>query len=112
MRRSPGAYDFCGVAVASDRPLPDLRRRAAADAECSIATARHAPPAPPSAWLQQWRLPGGRLWLSIGRVPDGYLLRFRDQADFVVSRDGSRIVVHPDEGLPEETLRQTGDQLP
>lgn len=105
MRRSARAYDFCGVTIASDRALPDLRRGALADAECSIESGPKPLPETPRGWIHEWRLPGGRLWLSIGRVPDGYLLRFPDQADFVVSADGTRIAVHATPHLPEETLR-------
>lgn len=105
MRRTTRAYDLCGVTIASDRALPDLRRGALADAECVIVTGMPPEPETPGEWFHEWRLPGGGLWLSIGRVPDGYLLRFRDQADFVVSADGSRIAVHAAARLPEETLR-------
>lgn len=105
MRRSARAYEFCGVRIVSDRALPDLRRGTHTDAECTITSRRHPLPPPPQAWLQRYRLPGGRLFFSTGRVPSGYLLRFRDQADFVLSADGRRIDVHPHEHLPEETLR-------
>src|SRR5260221_3261738 len=104
MRRNTRAYDFCGVTIASDRALPDLRRGRLADAECSIASGLEPPPGA-AAWFQEWRLPGGRRWMSIGRVAGGYLLRFPGQADFVVRGDGARIAIHADARLPEETLR-------
>ena len=36
-------------------------------------------------------LPGGRPWLTCAEFTEGYLLRFTDYADFVVSRGGTRI---------------------
>ena len=105
MRPSRRTYDFCGVSITSERALPDLRSRKQTRAECAITFGPHPRPGTPPAWFQTWRLPGGKLWLSIGRVPAGYLLRFPGQADFVVSRDGGRIAVHAPDALPAETLR-------
>jgi hypothetical protein len=99
------AYDFCGVTITSTRALPDLRRAVAAGAECSVAFVSEPLPAAPRQWFHQWRLRGGRVWLSIGRMPGGYVLRFPDQADFVVAADGTAVVVHPARDLPEDTLR-------
>jgi hypothetical protein len=106
MRPSSRTYDFCGVTIASARALPELRRgRAGAAAECAIAFGDATPREAPRQWFHEWRLPGGRLLLSIGRVAGGYLLRFRNQADFLVSGDGRRITVHPAGEVPEETVR-------
>jgi hypothetical protein len=105
MRPRTRAYDFCGVSISSERALPDLRPRKEGRAECAITFAPHPPPETPPEWFQTWRLPGGKLWLSIGRVPAGYLLRFPGQADFVVRADGARIAVHAPDALPPETLR-------
>jgi hypothetical protein len=105
MRVSLRAYDFCGVAITSDRTLPDLRRSATATAECAVTFVTEPLPAAPREWFHQWRLPGGRVWLSIGRVAGGYVLRFPDQADFLVRADGGAVVVHSARHLPEDTLR-------
>ena len=105
MRRSPRAYEFCGLTIASDLPLPQLRRIGPADAECDISLDSGGAAPAFAAWFHEWRLPGGPVWLSIGRLPEGYLLRFRDQADFVVGADGTRVLIRPEAGLPEETLR-------
>jgi hypothetical protein len=106
MRASLRVYDFCGVAITSNRALPDLRRgAAAAAAECTVTFVSEPLPAAPREWFHQWRLPRGKVWLSIGRVPGGYVLRFPDQADFLVSADGSAVAVHPAKSLPEDTLR-------
>jgi hypothetical protein len=105
MRASPRGYDFCGVALTSNRALPDLRRRAAPAAECAVTFVSEPLPAAPRDWFHQWRLPGGQVWLSIGRVAGGYVLRFPEQADFVVSADGSAVVVHAARHLPDDTLR-------
>ncbi len=105
MARSARAYQFCGLTLTSDRALPELRRGALADADCAVIFTPDRVAEAAAAWIHQWRLPGGRLWLSIGRVAAGYLLRFRDQADFVISADGRRIVVHAPDGLPDATLR-------
>lgn len=105
MRPDRRVYEFCGVTIASECALPDLRRGTGGRAEITITIGDATPPRAPASWLQAWRLPGGRVWLSIGRLAGGYLLRFRGQADFVVSRDGARVTVHADPAMPDATLR-------
>jgi hypothetical protein len=104
MRRSTRAYDFSGVTIASELALPQLRRATRAKTECSIAVGAREPRGA-VMWFHEWRRRGGPAWLSIGRRRGGYLLRFTGLADFAVSTDGARIVAHPADGLPEETLR-------
>lgn len=57
--------------------------------------------------FQERRVPGARRrrpWLSIAREDGGYVLRFPDQADFVVSHAGERIVYRPRPRLATSTL--------
>jgi hypothetical protein len=105
MARRPRGYRFCGLTIVSDLALPQLRRAPPELAECAITLAPDAPSPRRVKWFHEWRPPGGAAWLSIGRVADGYLLRFSDQAEFIVAADGSRIAVRPGDALPEETLR-------
>lgn len=48
-------------------------------------------------WIEHWPSSDGRPgpWLSAGRVPSGYLLRFHDVADFEVPRGAETITVFP-----------------
>jgi hypothetical protein len=103
MQARPRVYDFCGLPVASELALPQLRRSSALP-EVSVSLGRDAAPVDHARWFHQWRERGGRLWLSIGRVDAGYLLRFVGVADFFVSADASSIVVRPEPDLPLETL--------
>jgi hypothetical protein len=105
MRPRTRPFDFCGVTIASELPLPPLRRGVLAKATCAITVGPPGAPLPPAEWFHEWRLRGDRSWLSIGRRRGGYLLRFTGLADFVVNRNGTRIVVHPAGDVPEETLR-------
>src|SRR6266567_5462846 len=104
MRRSARLYEFCGVTIASELPLPELLRSARTNAEWSIAVDTVGVSRVSAEWFREWRLPGGKLWLSIGRIPNGYLLRFRDYADFTICTNPNRIVVHPVDAH-QETLR-------
>src|SRR5262245_24890934 len=45
-------------------------------------------------------------WLSVARVPRGYLLRVHDVADFWVRADGTEIVGSPGVDCPAELLEQ------
>jgi hypothetical protein len=55
-------------------------------------------------WFHRWRV-GQRTWLRFGRCAGGYLLRFPDLSDFVVSPAGDRLDCHPAPRLPASTLR-------
>jgi hypothetical protein len=99
-------YSICNVALESDLSLPELEwaknhkpgirflisRTALSDgADCE--------------WLHTWTLPDGTPWLAIGRQERGYLLRFQEMVDFVVSRDAREILCYAASDTPSETLR-------
>jgi hypothetical protein len=54
--------------------------------------------------FHQWMINGQTLWASFHRVPDGYLLRFPNLADFTVSEDGNRVVATPVAGVSGQTI--------
>jgi hypothetical protein len=104
------AYRFCGVTIASQLPLPPLRRaRPAASPCCTFTIGAAADGSARVEWFHEWRLRRGPRWLSIGRLgdgePRGYLLRFPELADFEVSADTRHIVGRPVARLPRETFR-------
>ena len=105
MRASPRRYAFCGLALASDFPLPPLRPTTEPPA-CTVSLVRGDTPIEPVAWFHQWRRGRGPAWLAFGRHRDGYVLRFAAQrVDFLVSRRGDRIIVRPgDSGDPAHNV--------
>lgn len=46
----------------------------------------------------------GIVWTEFHRLDDGYLLRFPDLADFIVSADGTEVIAWPAENVDETTL--------
>jgi len=50
--------------------------------------------------FQAWTFPDGAAWTLFYRVEAGYLLRFPDLADFVVSADGQTVTCHPTPEAP------------
>jgi hypothetical protein len=52
----------------------------------------------------QWYLSDGELWLSLGKIERGYLLRFNKLADFFVGDCGEEIICMPKLGIPPETI--------
>jgi hypothetical protein len=67
-------------------------------------------PAHPQAPLKdvpfhEWKFPDGTQWTQFYRTETGYLLRFPDLSDFLVSRDGREIKCFPAPGVTEETTR-------
>jgi hypothetical protein len=54
--------------------------------------------------FHRWLNDDGSVYLSFHRIADGYLLRFPELADFVVSHDGGQVTVHPAQGLDQGTV--------
>jgi len=102
MRPEVRRYGICGATIASDVRLPQLRRATGGQVACTIASG-DVEALMPAVWFHQWRL-GRRPWLSIGRGPRGYGLRFHGLADFAVSGGGERITAAPAAHLPGDTL--------
>ena len=53
----------------------------------------------------KWELPDKEPWLYFARMDGGYLLRFSEFADFLVSNDGSEVKFMPIQPVPEETIQ-------
>jgi hypothetical protein len=99
------AYEFCGLTVASEIRLPELRR-GRGPAQCSIVLSRPDDVDERTVtWFHAWRAQREEAWLSFGRTRAGYLLRVRDLADFAIDREISTVRVRPADRLPAETLR-------
>jgi hypothetical protein len=97
-------YEFCGLTITSEIPLPELRR-GRGPAQCAIVLSRSAADDSAVTWFHAWRAQREEAWLSFGRTRDGYLLRVRDLADFAIDREISTVRVHPAARLPADTLR-------
>jgi hypothetical protein len=106
MRADARAYRFCGQTIVSTIVLPLLDRSACSEPACTI---DREPPSDPALaspqFFHHWRIGRQAPWLSFARHDDGYLLRFRDLADFLVSGDGAHICACPSQTLPDDTLR-------
>lgn len=53
--------------------------------------------------FHQWELPDDSIWASFHRIATGYLLRFPEMADFMVSAEGLSVICHPVPGISEDT---------
>ncbi len=52
-----------------------------------------------------WTFPDGSLWTEFHRADGGYLLRFPEMADFLVSADGLHVTGFPAPEVPESTTQ-------
>jgi len=99
-------HRMSGTTLASDVPLPELPRARGASAEIRFALLPPGRPfTPPRSWLHRWRRADGRAWISLGSARRGYLLRFANVADFLISRDGARILGRPRPRVSPATFR-------
>lgn len=58
-----------------------------------------------SVCFHQWIFPDGSHWTQFHRTEGGYLLRFPDLADFLISQDGRQVTCFPAPEVTEETSR-------
>ena len=58
-----------------------------------------------SVAFHQWTFPDGSLWTQFHRTDSGYLLRFPDLADFLVSQHGREVTCFPMPQVTVETVR-------
>ncbi len=99
-------YRVCELVVESSVPLPELTQVEDGSPDCGFEVF-------PSAeaytgdihWFHQWKDADRQVWLRLADRGEDYLLRFPDQGDFLISRDGSDIRCRPLPGTPESTIR-------
>ena len=99
-------YRVCDLLVESSVPLPELSQVEEGSPECRFEVL-------PSAegftgdihWFHEWINADQETWLKLADRGEDYLLRFLDQGDFLISRDGSDIRFCPLPGTPESTIR-------
>ena len=99
-------YAACGIVLDTDLWLPELEHAGRPDADCTF----HLLPeqdrsAKPTSWTFERSFADGHPWLSVARHGTGYLLRFSDLADFLVTESGRAISCVPLTGTPIETVR-------
>lgn len=99
-------YRVCELAVESTVPLPELTRSERGSPDCRFEVF----PAGEGfsgdvRWFHQWISPDEETWLKVADRGEDYLLRFPDQGDFLISRNGRDIRCCPLPGTPESTIR-------
>ncbi|NOT56172.1 MAG: hypothetical protein HOP18_16350 [Deltaproteobacteria bacterium] len=103
-----GSYRVYGLTMTSDTVLPELPPLDPASHLPTLAVrlaARFPRVSAPTQWLRHWPLAPEEPWLSCGKVADGYLLRFRELADFFVDDAGQEIIGTAEPGTATDTLR-------
>ena len=59
--------------------------------------------------FHEWVFPDGVPWTQFHRSASGYLLRFPDLVDYLVSPDGRAVVCHPVPGVTAQTIQHLYD---
>jgi len=102
----PVAYRLCDLTVESTIPLPELNRAVKKDVQCFFELLPARPQdSEPCRWFHEWCLPDGDPTLLFGRYDGGYVFRFPDLADFLVSQDANHVRCLPCPNTPVETIR-------
>ena len=103
MPSEPRGYEWSGLRLASDFPVPELLPADAREADWRLrASTRRLGP---GRWYHHWRQPDGRRWLSFARQGDDYVLRFARSGAYLVSPASRTIACDRRPGVPMATLR-------
>jgi len=105
---SGGCYRVSGLTLESDTAFPELPSAGAVtrDSKVSVRLATRFPHLSASTrWIRQWPLSTGEPWLHCGKVDSGYLIRFRELADFFVDDEGRKVTGTTVWGTSTDTLR-------
>ena len=98
-------YKISGTIFQSNVTLPELNPLDLGKPEFSFELCKESRRFVKPHWLNHWYLYDGSVWLSFAKMESGYLLRFPEYADFVVSADGSSIEGYLRKRCPQETMR-------
>jgi hypothetical protein len=109
----PRSYRICDFVLTSNIDLPELAsvERHDGDFQFKLISADRTP-VDEIDWFHQWsfketgdneesKVP----WVDLGRLPAGYLLRFKSYGDFVLSKDTEEIECYPLPGTSRATVR-------
>jgi hypothetical protein len=100
------SYTICGYAFNSNVPIPELGLAHTIHPEFTFQLCAEPKDLSESCtWLNHWCSLDGTIWLAFGRLEAGYLLRFPELADFVVSTDAHAVYCYPSVDIPLETVR-------
>lgn len=99
-------FRLYGLSIDTDFPFSDVPSSTLGNTDIKIRLLRSQETfSTPSHWFMQWHLPGGELWLSFGKLNEGYLLHFEGLSDFFVHKSGKEIVCLPKSGISSDTIR-------
>lgn len=99
-------YAIFDIALDSDIPLPELPEIETAKTIISIRAGKTPDTIPKQPdWFHHWEDPDGEVCISIAKLRDGYLLRFPELADIVLSQCGDSLRYFPQPDIPVESIR-------
>ena len=105
-RKGMARYQVCELVVESNVFLPELTPTELGNTDCRFEVMPAGEGfAGELQWFHDCPSPDNETWLRFAERGEDYLLRFRDQGDFLISRDGTRVRCRPLPGTTESTIR-------
>lgn len=99
-------YRVCELVIESTVPLPELTRADRGGSDCRFEVLPAGDGfAGAIQWFHQRTTPEEETWLRFGDLGGDYLLRFRNECDFLISRDGGEVRCRPLPGTAASTIR-------
>ena len=99
-------YQICETVLESNLLFPELLTAKSEKAEFSFQLFQPGNFAPTQLdWLHHRKYPDGEIWLSIGQLASGYLLRFPTIADFRITAESKKIFCYAALNSAPETIR-------
>lgn len=99
-------YHIFDISLESDLRLPELPEGAAREAVIKIISGVDSKrvQCEPECF-HEWQDAGDEISMLSAEIEDGYLLRFPDLVDFLISSTGDTVFYFPEPDIPEETIR-------
>ena len=98
-------YAWGGMVLTSTTALPELTPVRRKTAGLCVKWTRVRSNVRSCEWIHHWIVPGGKVWLAIGRKADGYIFRFQRFADFHWAGDRRVLTCHIRRGAQMKTVR-------
>ena len=100
------SYRICGQSFHSNVPIPELLPGNERQPGFTFHLCTDAPDNSESyQWMNHWDSIDGSIWLAFAKLEAGYLLRFPEFADFIVSDDARTLRCYLQANCPPETMR-------
>lgn len=99
-------YNVCDLVLSSNIPIVELLPATSHQPDCHFYFYEtHDYDFAPHHWIHIWDFPDGSSWLRIAKTQAGFVLRFPELADFLLSSDAQKVECYSHANIPIDTIK-------